>query len=311
MWPSFQARIHSEEREFEAYREQRYRGSARVHLSSLAFDNDFDHRIDDGRNAIRLERILEIQGCLRLHRDYHVPVLVDVADLGHRVQFFQGEIEPFPDLHVPVGTCLRAQSHESIIAAARKKLGQLGPGHQWWVVDVYVEDQRGKSRVGGHNRMLHRPHPSSSKPKTVACSLQSLIWFPDSETGSGNGPSHGPDAQRLHSRLVRFLRERIPIDRQPRDGLIYQKIRYYQGHLGGFPDKAAEDAWWVILQHSPTTRKPQYLRALFHHGSFPQAFDALLPIPGLWESMHIGDLHTLIALRCDEVGKTQLNRSAW
>ena len=93
----------------EAYRDERYRGSARVHLNSLAFDNDFDHRVDDGGNAISLERILEIQGCLR------------------------------------------AQSHQSIIAAVRKKLGQLGPGHQWWVVDVYVEDQRGKSHIGGHS----------------------------------------------------------------------------------------------------------------------------------------------------------------
>ena len=145
MWSSFQARINSEERQLEAYREERYRGSARVHLNCLAFDNGFDHQMDNGRNAIRLEHILEIQGCLRLHRDYHVPVLVDAADWGHRVQFLGGETEPFPDLHVPVGTCLRAQSHESIIAAARKKLGQLGPGNQWWVVDVYVEDRIGKS----------------------------------------------------------------------------------------------------------------------------------------------------------------------
>ncbi|KAJ6090741.1 hypothetical protein N7499_003455 [Penicillium canescens] len=32
----------------------------------------------------------------------------------------------------------------------------------------------------------------------------------------------------------------------------------------------------------------------------PQAFDALLPIAGIWEGMRIGLLHKLVAMRCDE-----------
>ena len=33
------------------------------------------------------------------------------------------------------------------------------------------------------------------------------------------------------------------------------------------------------------------------------AFDALLPIPGLWGSMSIGSLNRVLALKCDEVGQ--------
>lgn len=31
------------------------------------------------------------------------------------------------------------------------------------------------------------------------------------------------------------------------------------------------------------------------------AFDALLPIPGLWNSLSIGSLNRVLALKCDEV----------
>lgn len=36
------------------------------------------------------------------------------------------------------------------------------------------------------------------------------------------------------------------------------------------------------------------------------AFDALLPIPGLWGSMSIGSLNRVLALKCDEVGQPWL-----
>ncbi|GIJ92781.1 hypothetical protein Asppvi_003773, partial [Aspergillus pseudoviridinutans] len=150
---------------------------------------------------------------------------------------------------------LRAQGHENIITAARKRLyGQ----NRWWVVDVYVEDRSEQS-----------------------------------------------DTQSLHSRLVRSLREHFPNQRQPPDGLIYERLRFYEGHLGSPPDHDAASAWWAILQHNPKSKKHKYLKAFFRHGSFPQAFDALLPIPGLWARMQIGVLHSLIALRCDEVRNSE------
>lgn len=138
---SFQARVQSAEERLELYREQRFRGSARVRLNCLAFDDSVDIHMDDGRNATRLENILEIQGCLRIHRDYHVPVLVDAVDWGHRFKFIGTQEETFPELYVPLSTSLRAQRHRSIIAAARKVL--KSPSSQWWIVDVYVADPDG------------------------------------------------------------------------------------------------------------------------------------------------------------------------
>ncbi|GIJ92766.1 hypothetical protein Asppvi_002044, partial [Aspergillus pseudoviridinutans] len=89
MQSSRQARIESEEKALETYRKQRYHGSARVRLDCLTFEKGFSHLMDDGSNAMRLERILELQGCLRINRDYHVPVLVDAADWGHRISLCQ------------------------------------------------------------------------------------------------------------------------------------------------------------------------------------------------------------------------------
>lgn len=132
-----QDRVQSDEKALEAYRQERYQGSARVRLDCLTFDRGFGHLIDDGRNAMRLEQILEIQGCLRINRDYHVPVLVPAADWGSHIRLLPCETEPFPELTVPLHTSLRALDHENLIAAARKILyGE----NRWWVVDVYVED---------------------------------------------------------------------------------------------------------------------------------------------------------------------------
>lgn len=56
-----------------------------------------------------------------------------------------------------------------------------------------------------------------------------------------------------------------------------------------------------MLLHRPRSRKADYLTQLLKHGSFPQAFDALMAIPGLAADLSIGNMHSMIALRCDEV----------
>ncbi|OJZ80417.1 hypothetical protein ASPFODRAFT_174569 [Aspergillus luchuensis CBS 106.47] len=250
MRPTHQARIETEEKALEAYRQERYQGSARVRLDCLTFENGFGRLMDDGRNALRMEQILEIQGCLRINREYHVPVLVQATDWGSHIRLLPCDTEPFPELIVPLNMSLRALGHENVIAAARKRLyGE----NRWWVVDVYVED-----------------------------------------------PNEQPQRQTLHSHLVRSLREHFPNQRRPPDGLIYERIRFYQGKLGHPPDENAEAVWWAILRHDPKSKKHVYLRAFLQHPSFPPAFDALLLIPGLWAKMQLGVLHTMVSLRCDE-----------
>ena len=127
----------------------------------------------------------------------------------------------------------------------------------------------------------------------------------DSEEGRAEGTSHqNADAWGLHSEFVRSLQESYRNDRRPPDGLIYQKIRYYQGFLSGPRNKIAENQWWAALENVPRAKKRGYLRAFFRHPGFTQAFDALLPIEGIWADMSIGVLHKLKAMRCDEVGVT-------
>jgi hypothetical protein len=125
--------------------------------------------MNDGRNSIRLERILEIQGCLRINRDYHVPVLINAADWGHRIRFSETANERLPELVVPLDTVLRAMNHESLISAARK---WLSPQNRWWVVDVYVEDQ------GRCHRDFRHLTAAPGAPKPPLC-----CWLTMSRTG--------------------------------------------------------------------------------------------------------------------------------
>jgi hypothetical protein len=84
-------------------------------------------------------------------------------------------------------------------------------------------------------------------------------------------------------------------ERKPNDGEIYRKVRQYQYEASAI----FEDRWKSRLSENKKKRLQQlssdsnkYLRA---------AFDALLPIPGLWNGMRVGSLHRVIALNCDEV----------
>lgn len=82
---------------------------------------------------------------------------------------------------------------------------------------------------------------------------------------------------------------------------MYERIRYYEGHLEGPIDEWAAKDWWAMLETSPGSKKGKYLRAFLRHPRFPQKLDSLLIIGGLWGGMRIGLLHKLLAMHCDEV----------
>lgn len=105
----------------------------------------------------------------------------------------------------------------------------------------------------------------------------------------------------LQKEFVRSLQERFPNDHRPPDGLIYQRIRYYEGYMDGPINRTAANHWWAVLERAPRSKKGKYLRTFFKHPTLPEAFDELLPIAGIWEGMRIGLLHKLVAMRCDEV----------
>ncbi|CAG8236717.1 unnamed protein product [Penicillium salamii] len=106
--------------------------------------------------------------------------------------------------------------------------------------------------------------------------------------------------QPLEKEFIRSLQERFPNDHRPSDGLIYQRIRYYEGYLDGPINTNAANQWWATLERVSGSKKSKYLRAFLKHPTLPQAFDELLPIAGIWEGMKIGVLHKLVAMRCDE-----------
>ncbi|KAI2812139.1 hypothetical protein CBS115989_10745 [Aspergillus niger] len=266
MRPTHQARIESEEKALEAYRQERYQGSARVRLDCLAFENGFGRLMDDGRNALRMEQILDIQGCLRINREYHVPVLVQATDWGSHIRLLPCDTELFPELIVPLNMSLRAFGHENVIAAARKRLyGE----NRWWVVDVYVEDpneQPQRQTLHSHLvRSLREHFPNRRRP---------------------------PDG--LIYERIRFYKGKLchPPDEQA-EALWWAVLRH---------DPKSKNHVYLraVLRHDPKSKNHVYLRAFLQHPSFPAAFDALLLIPGLWAKMQLGVLHTMVSLRCDE-----------
>lgn len=135
-----QTQVEKAERDLYVYRTSRFVRAARVDLSHISFESSFSRQIDDGENIRRLERIIEIQGFIRLRHDNHVPVLVSAFDWQHRMRL-RDPTESLPWLEVEANCCLHAQDHENLIEVARRKLGL---GNQWWVVDVYVTEPTGR-----------------------------------------------------------------------------------------------------------------------------------------------------------------------
>ncbi|KAF2849418.1 hypothetical protein T440DRAFT_126264 [Plenodomus tracheiphilus IPT5] len=91
--------------------------------------------------------------------------------------------------------------------------------------------------------------------------------------------------------LTRII-ESYAHEQKPSDGEVFRKIRLY--HRAG--DSASEDRWWACLEKS----KPKDLRQLLKRKVLVGAFDKLIDMPGLWTGIHIGALHRLLTLKCDE-----------
>lgn len=108
--------------------------------------------------------------------------------------------------------------------------------------------------------------------------------------------------------FIRSLQERYSNNRRPPDGLVYERIRRYEGYLEDQVNRFAANNWWVVLETMCGSKKAKYLRAFFKHPTLPQKLDQLLPIEGLWEGMRIGLLHKVLAMRCDQVSLRNAKR---
>ncbi|CAG8056016.1 unnamed protein product, partial [Penicillium salamii] len=255
MSSSRQSEVEYWERKLYDYRKRHFELSARVHLSHLVFETGFRRRMDGRQNICRLERMMKIQGCQRLIRENHVPVIVPRTHWQDYVRPRSGS-GIIPSLDVELDYRLRAYDHENLITAARSVLDH---DNQWWIVDVYLTDNEEAS--------------------------------PD---------DHRNEAEALRHRFVQSLKERYPNDNRPPDGLIYERINLYEGHLNAPRDPLAAKNWWAVLEAVAGSKKGKYLRLFFKHATLHQKLNSLLVIPGLWEGMRIGLLHKVTAMHCDE-----------
>ena len=273
MSSSRQSEVENWERKLYEYRERHFELSARVHLSHLVFETGFRRRMDSRQNICRLERMMKIQGCQRLIRENHVPVIVPRTHWQDYVRPRSGS-GIIPSLDVELDYRLRAYDHENLITAARSVLDH---DNQWWIVDVYLTDNE---------------EGELSQPKYSDIPADYFLASPD---------DHRNEAEALHHKFVQSLKERYPNDNRPPDGLIYERINLYEGHLNTPRDPLAAKNWWAVLEAVAGSKKGKYLRLFFKHETLHQKLNSLLVIPGLWEGMRIGLLHKVTAMHCDEV----------
>jgi hypothetical protein len=93
--------------------------------------------------------------------------------------------------------------------------------------------------------------------------------------------------------LKRCLIEEYSNEEKPTDGEIYRKIREYHFQR----NFSFEMRWWARLRGNRTKN----LKGLLRNYELTAAFDSLLDIPGLDDGMMLTTLHTMMALKCQDV----------
>lgn len=119
-------------------------GTAKVRLRNLGFEHEKEDlpgaRTLDDRNVARLKNIFELEGCLRLDPEHHVPAIINVEELNAVIQqspeIQAGQLQscqtpPLLEFGEKVLTCIHGRHR---IAAASKI---LSPRDKWWTVDFY------------------------------------------------------------------------------------------------------------------------------------------------------------------------------
>ena len=121
-----------------------FRGTARIHLDALRFDNKPGSHFIDPKNITRLVQIFELEGCLRLDLEHHVPAIIsqDVFERSLRISKITGgdllEGQNPPELRLPSYSSIRCLHGIHRIEAAHKF---LLAGDRWWTVDLYSDGQ--------------------------------------------------------------------------------------------------------------------------------------------------------------------------
>jgi len=96
------------------------------------------------------------------------------------------------------------------------------------------------------------------------------------------------------------LSEEYFAEHPPDDGVVYSKIRMYQG-FQGIADPFLEQRWLAVLGYY-SKRKRDNLKKIIDDPDYRAAFDIQLYIPGLSHGMELGVIHKISTMRFDDVG---------
>lgn len=125
------------EKEVDARKRIKYRGTVRVDIDSLSFG------IDSGGYEKKFNKRYQVNNVFRLEPHNHIPVSIDEAILQRcldatglrRKELFKRRRNGYPLLKVPTDIKLCCLRGSALIAAAKKHY--QNPQDRWWVVDLY------------------------------------------------------------------------------------------------------------------------------------------------------------------------------
>lgn len=95
------------------------------------------------------------------------------------------------------------------------------------------------------------------------------------------------------------LSEEYSAEKIPDDGVVYCKIRKYQGYRG-IADSFLERRWWALIEYY-SKRKKDNMKKILDDPDYREAFDIQLEIPALGDGMQLGVIHKLFTMKCHEV----------
>ncbi|KAF4765573.1 hypothetical protein HAV15_003280 [Penicillium sp. str.  len=253
-------------------RRLKYQGTAKINLSQITYHPCVARQLDQ-KNVERLCEVFRKDGCNRLDVQHHVTALVTRRHLKHARREAQISAEELltnlPDKYPFLSFPsgqIQCLHGQHRLRAAAEV---LAPSERWWTVDLYLD---------GEIRFIW-----------LNFYLTAFIFNCLSDIYVDISPE-------LRNTLV----DEYANEKTPTDGDIYRKIRQYQNeHNAPFQKR-----WWARLSENKAKRLRQLMSP--DNVDICAAFDALLPIPGLWNGLSIGSLNRVLALKCDEVSYHRL-----
>lgn len=133
---------------------EHYLGSAKILLEDLHFEKLKAIEFLDQKNVARLRKVFELEGCLRLDPEHHIPAIIDPAILEQSL--YQSSVDRaelfstgnLPEISLPPQHRLSCLHGRHRIAAAQTF---LIASDRWWTVDFY-SDSTHINRLSGKER---------------------------------------------------------------------------------------------------------------------------------------------------------------